>query len=119
MLGNCLLFLRPALQPLHIIPFFNFAHLFHNLSLDMKGSRRFIINILLSYACSAHAALQWDGPEPTQAPDLANHGADIVGWSQAPMSEPSNPVGFWRRQSLNVPSNVSHATCGYISGSSS
>ena len=53
-------------------------------------------------------------PERTQPLDFSTHRVCSFGWSRGPMSEPSNPLGFWRWQFLN--SYLISTTCGCKSG---
>ncbi|KAF4630066.1 hypothetical protein G7Y89_g8072 [Cudoniella acicularis] len=80
----------------------------------------FLLSVSLPFVCYA---LLWDGPEQTQVPELG-YTLVIAGWSLAPTLE---PMGFmdafmlWRRRSAtgtaSAASNASHATCGFVSGS--
>ncbi|KAH6671713.1 hypothetical protein B0J14DRAFT_79453 [Halenospora varia] len=85
---------------------------------------QFSIPIVLALPLICNA-LPWDGPEQTQVPELG-YTPIIAGWSPAPTQEPRAFLDMlFRRQTLSSLSssiesgNVSRATCGFVSGSTS
>lgn len=82
---------------------------------DMKFLIYFIICVL-AYACSA---LRCQSAVSTQAPDLSR-GTDVSNGKETPTRKPIvafDAVELKRRQSSNIPTSSSHATCGYVNGS--